>query len=59
MTIDQFNNTAFRCGDQAKYDSNIYPVQEINFNEMLFGLKDNDGDVFWVRCENVELIPFG
>ena len=58
MTIEEFNKTRFGTNMRARYDSVDYKVVSVNFTESLIGLVDVDDtdDIFWVRCENAELI---
>lgn len=64
MTLDQFDSTRFGAGDKAKYrDGNVYDIATVDFEERLIGLLmhisgGDPEDVSWVRCENVEHIPF-
>ena len=56
MTIEQFDKTEFTKGMGAKTkDGQIYPIAGINLEERLIGIKTIE-DIFWVRCENVELV---
>lgn len=60
MTISEFNKTRFNCGMFAIYEGNKYQIVSVEFDEALIGLS---GVVFgseapyWVRCENVEIVP--
>lgn len=63
MTQQEFDSFCFGCGMQAIYCDHTYAVVTVNFKERLLGLYDglnaqdcDDGDVMWVRCENVELV---
>ena len=58
MEISEFNKTRFGKGMKVLYDNFIYKIKEVNFTESLIGIQDENGfdDVFWVRCENVEVI---
>lgn len=59
MTREEFNKTKFGKGMKASYeDGVVYNVLSVNFTEGLLGLIDTDcfDDVFWVRCENVDLV---
>lgn len=64
MTTEEFDRQSFGKGDKAKYkDGNIYDVAIVDFEERIIGLLMNiDGaepnEVSFVRCENVEYIPF-
>lgn len=62
MTQEEFNQTSFGNGDRAIYKNKVYPVASVDFEENLIGLLMNisggeEGDISWVRCENVEFIP--
>ena len=64
MTIEEFNNTRFGNGDQAVYnkDGIRYQIKSLDFDEKLVGIitdSDNlvDGELTWVRCENINYIP--
>lgn len=61
MTIKQFNNTAFKAGMKVTHKKLgiVTNLIAINFIEGLIGIKlgDNqDCDMYWARCENVEII---
>lgn len=63
MTQQEFDSFCFGCGMQAIYCGHAYAVVTVNFKERLLGLYDGlnaqdceDGDVMYVRCENVELV---
>ena len=63
MTTEEFNSTSFGAGDRAIYKGIVADVASVDFEEQLIGLhlKISGGDPFdisWVRCENVEFIPF-
>lgn len=62
MTQEEFDSKAWGCGINAVYMGALYAVVSVNFQEKLVGLYDalsakdcEDGDVIWVRCENVEV----
>lgn len=61
MTIEEFNKTRFSGNMKVKYKERERDLFSVNFAESLIGLIEDclgsdDGDVEWVRCENVELI---
>lgn len=59
MTREEFNNTRFGTGMKASYDNVVYEIFSVDFTEGLLGLLDTEDpfdDVFWVRCENVDLV---
>jgi hypothetical protein len=58
MEISDFNKTRFGSGMKVLYDGFTYKIIEVNFTESLLGIQDenNFDDVFWVRCENVEVV---
>ncbi len=61
MTIEQFKTTRFTGGMKVKYrDDKIYDLASVDFQEYLIGITGYtsggyEGDVQWVRCENVEI----
>ncbi len=61
MTIEEFDNTKWGSGMYAQHkDGNIYQISNVDFDEKLVGLLMNiiggdEGDVSWVRCENVKM----
>jgi len=63
MTQQEFDSAMFGKGDKAKYkDGETYPIAQLDFDERLIGLLmeipgGEEGDVSWVRCENIEYIP--
>tara|TARA_R110000824_G_C14863152_1_gene641454 strand:- start:278 stop:457 length:180 start_codon:yes stop_codon:yes gene_type:complete len=59
MTREEFDKTGFGANMKASYDDGIiYKVQSVSFTEGLVGLIDVDefDDVFWVRCESIDLV---
>ncbi len=58
MTREEFNKTGFGANMKVSYDNGIYSILSVSFTEGLLGLVDRDchEDIFWVRCENVELV---
>ena len=56
MTREEFNSTPFGPNMIATYEGNKYRIMAVEFTEGLLGLAHNDeDDVFYVRCENVDL----
>jgi hypothetical protein len=53
MTFKEFDNTKWGANMRVIYLGHEYKIQSINFFERLLGIIDNDDDVMWVRCENV------
>ena len=64
MTTEQFGRQSFGAGDKARYkNGKVYDVATVDFEEQLIGLRMNisggeEGDVTWVRCENVEYLQW-
>lgn len=57
MSIEEFNNARFGSGMHAEYKGDIYPIISVDFEEKLIGIDtQNDGESYWVRCENVKRI---
>lgn len=61
MNIEEFNKTSFTGNMQCKYKGAVRDIFSVNFNEALIGLVEiclgcDDGDIEWVRCENIEII---
>ena len=59
MTINEFNKTTFRAGDQFKYHGEWHYLAGVNFEEALIAYDiadddDEDIDLSWLRCENIE-----
>lgn len=57
MTIEEFKNTPWFSGMECTYHEEVYGIAKLDFSEMLVGLDKEDGEVKWVRCENIELHP--
>ena len=58
MTQEEFNNTSFRKGDKVIYQRIVYPIIEIDFEEMMFGVRfANRPETEWVTCEMCTYIP--
>lgn len=61
MTIEEFNKTGFTGQMRCTYKGEEYLLASVDFEEQLIGilLPDNqeqdDYELTWVRCENVEL----
>ena len=58
MTIEEFNKTGFTGNMQCEFKNRIRDIFSINFDQALIGLVEDchgcdDGDIEWVRCENV------
>jgi len=60
MTVEEFMNSRFGAGDKVKYKGVIYTVYSTDFEEALFAIDvcDDFENLSWVRCDNVEFIPF-
>lgn len=63
MTLEEFKKTRMGAGDKFKYskDGNIYDIVALDFDEALFAYwpeNQQQETMWWVRCENVEFIPF-
>lgn len=63
MTLSQFEKTGFGPGDALIYDSKTYEITGVDFEEMLFGIREfepdeHDDGIRWKRCEHVEFIPY-
>ena len=63
MTIEDFNKTGFRAGDNGIYKNKEYEIASLDFEEKLIGLLGvceggEDDDITWVRCESVIYVPF-
>lgn len=57
MTRYEFDNTKWAKNRNAYHKGRAYEIVAINFDEQLLGLiRDNEEDVIWVRCENVNLL---
>lgn len=57
MTQEEFSKTGFYGGMPVTYKDETRIVRSVDFMEDLVGLvsKDDQGDIDWVRCENVSL----
>jgi len=57
MEIEEFNKTGFSNKTKIEYQNNIYNVMAVDFDEALIGIKrDNDDEIYWIRCENCKYI---
>lgn len=56
MTPEQFDKIAFSNKVTLKYKDVTYRLAQVDFEERLFGLQDKQLGIFWVRCENVEVV---
>lgn len=59
MTIEQFDKEKFVSGSKVLFDGEEYDIAAISFEEKLIGIMfdDDDDEIYWKRCENVELVP--
>lgn len=59
MTIETFNNTKFSGKETVVWNGNEYPIVAVDFEEHLIGILElenqGDDDVYWKRCENIEI----
>jgi len=60
MTKAEFLNSSYGGKDKVEYKGLIYDIYQVDFEERLFAINQyNDEDnLSWVRCENVEFIPW-
>ncbi len=58
MTVEEFDKTRFGAGDKARYKGENYLIGSVDFEERLIALYENNEEYTWVRCENIEFIPF-
>lgn len=67
MTIEEFNQTRFSAGMTIHHalTDKIYHVVSVDFAEKLIGIPvreffvgcdEDDEDIYWMRCENCEII---
>lgn len=56
MTKKEYKNQGWRSTIKAIYMGREYPIASLHFPEYLLGLEDESEELFWVRCENVELV---
>ena len=63
MTQEEFDKTNFSRRVKVSYKGGADPlyVVSVDFEERLLGVSEtinvlSDGDISWVRCENVDLI---
>lgn len=62
--ITHFMDRSFGGGDRVIYKGKQYPIISVDFEEQLVGIPSpyegcDENEIQWVRCENVEIIPFG
>lgn len=60
MTIEQFDKQLGSINfKKAIYLGDKYIIWEVDWAERLLGLHSGklNENIFWVRCENIELIP--
>lgn len=58
--VVKFMNSRFGGGDRAVYKGKEYPIASVDFEEQLIAIPSpyegcNEGELQWVRCENVEI----
>jgi hypothetical protein len=63
-SIKEFMNSSYGGGDTAIYKGKEYPVFSVDFEEQLVAIPSpyegcDENEIQWVRCENIEIIPFG
>lgn len=56
MNPEQFDKAAFNNKTTLEYKGFTYRLAQVDFEERLFGLQDKQLGIFWVRCENVEVV---
>mgnify|MGYP001604286547 CR=1 FL=1 len=56
MEIEEYKKQRWGAGMKALYNGTIYDIDSCNFPEFLIGLNDGSDELFWVRCENIELL---
>ena len=56
MTQEQFSNTAFRKGMQAKIGKDFLPITAVDFSECAIEVKDKYGNYKWHKIAKVELL---
>lgn len=58
MTQEEFINTRYCKFDKVIYQNIEYPIIEIDFEEMMFGIRfANRPETEWVTCESCTYIP--
>ena len=60
MTIEEFNKTGFTGQMRCTYKGEEYLLASVDFEEQIIGIllpdnQEDDYELTWVRCENVEL----
>ena len=58
MTIEEFNETEFTENMRCIFEMRTREILSVDFSRALIGLAEDcqgseDGDIEWVRCENV------
>jgi hypothetical protein len=59
MSIEEFNDTRFGNGMKVIYRGEENDIVSVDFEESLIGIGiegGDDGEIHWVRCENVTLV---
>jgi len=63
MTIEQFDNTGFTGQMKCNYKGKEYEIISVDFEERIIAINetqsfDDDGfdELYWKRCENIELV---
>lgn len=55
MTKKEFDIQKWKAEMKAEYRGVEFDIATVNFREQLVGLLD-DGEITWVRCENIDLV---
>lgn len=55
MTIKEFDEKKWFCGDRCVYQGKTYDVASVDFIEKLVGFDHGGENLSWVRCENVTI----
>lgn len=57
MKLEEFDKFQWTSKLTAIYDAREYDIVSVDFKERLVGISDTDDrdDLFWVRCENMEI----
>ncbi len=57
MKLNDFKDYKLTPESKAEYGGHVYPIKAVCFEECLFGIDvDIDEGLFWVRCENIDLV---
>jgi hypothetical protein len=56
MTIKEFDEYRWKCGDKCTYEGREYTVISVDFVEKLILLDYDPQTINWVRCENVTIV---